>query len=246
MLKLKRTFALKMVVLAPLAIICLTVFMASQAPFSVLRMRAAEDDWRALSKVNFQFWALLMMPLYITLQTALIAGLDHSEHHWKALLARPVPRWAIYLAKLLIVVAMAIASGVVLLCGLLAGGAFLHQSTAELRFGFPVPYASMGKQLAEITGMAFLSLTIQHWVSLRWSSFPAAIGFGIVAMVAGFAMAFAGGQFGGWPQYFPWSLPMLPLARQPHDIGTVLWAGATAGLVVSVAGCIDFCRREVS
>src|SRR6266404_8502952 len=121
-LKMKRTIALKMVVLAPLAVVLLTVFMASQAPFSTLRRRAATDDWRALARVNFQFWGLLMMPLYITLQTALIAGLDHSENQWKALFARPVPRWTVYVAKLLVVLAMTAASGAVLLFGVLVAG----------------------------------------------------------------------------------------------------------------------------
>ena len=47
MLKLKRTIALKMVVLAPVAVVLLILFIVSQAPFSSLAMRrgAATDDW---------------------------------------------------------------------------------------------------------------------------------------------------------------------------------------------------------
>src|SRR6058998_3335618 len=116
-LKLKRTIALKMVALAPLAVVSLTVFMAASAPFSTLHHGSTNDDWRALARVNLQFWGLLMMPLYITLQTALIAGLDHSENQWKAILARPVPRWTVYVAKLLVVVVLTAASSAVLLCG---------------------------------------------------------------------------------------------------------------------------------
>lgn len=147
-LKMKRTIALKMVVLAPAAVVLLTVFMASQAPFSTLRRNGTTDEWRALTRVNLQFWGLLMMPLYITLETALIAGLDHSENQWKALLARPVPRWTLYVAKLLVVMAMTAASGVVLLCGLLLAGAVLHRLSPELRFGFSIPftnYSSTGR-----------------------------------------------------------------------------------------------------
>jgi len=97
-----------------------------------------------------------------------------------------------------------------------------------------------------VTALAFLFLTIQHWVSLRWRSFSVAIGFGIVAMVTSFAMLLAAGQYGAWPQYFPWSLPMLVMARQPQNITAVLWICGLAGISTSVAGCIDFCRREVS
>jgi hypothetical protein len=53
-------------------------------------------------------------------------------------------------------------------------------------------------------------------------------------------------QLGGaWPQYFPWSLPMLVLAKQPENIEAVLLISGAAGLIVAVVGCADFCRREV-
>jgi hypothetical protein len=152
----------------------------------------------------------------------------------------------VYVGKLLVVLAMTAASGAVLLCGLLVAGAVLHHLTSELRFGSPIPFASILQQAAQMTGLAFLSLTIQHWVSLRWRSFSVAIGFGIVAMVTSFAMLLASGQYGGWPQYFPWALPMLVLARQSQNVGAVLWISIAIGTIATVAGCVDFCRREVT
>lgn len=157
-LKLKRTIALKMVVLAPLAVVLLTIFMASQAPFSTLRRSPASDDWKALARLNFQFWGLLMMPLFITLQTALIAGLDHADNQWKTLLARPVPRWSFYVAKLLVVMAMTAASAAILAIGVIVAGGVLHLITSEVRFGGPVPFSSVFLQAAQMTGLA-LSLS---------------------------------------------------------------------------------------
>ena len=246
-LKMKRTIALKMVVLAPVAVVLLTLFMASQAPSGTLRRGGiVVNPWLALSRVNLQFWGLLMLPLYVALQTALIAGLDHADSQWKALFARPVPRWTIYVAKLIVVTLMAASSAAILVAGVLAEGAFLRWLDVSLGFGATVPVAAIVSQAAQVAALAFLFLTIQHWVSLRWRSFSVAIGFGIVAMVTSFAMLLAAGQYGAWPQYFPWSLPMLVMARQPQNIPTVLWICGLAGILTSVAGCIDFCRREVS
>jgi len=246
-LKMKRTLALKMVVLAPVAVVLLTLFMASQAPSGTLRRGGiVVNPWIALTRVNLQFWGLLMLPLYVALQTALIAGLDHADSQWKALFARPVPRWTIYVAKLALTAAMTAASAAILVAGLLAEGAFLRWYDVSLGFAAAVPVATIVSQAAQVTALAFLFLTIQHWVSLRWKSFSVAIGFGIVAMVTSFAMLLASGQYGAWPQYFPWSLPMLVMARQPQNIAAVLWIGGVAGTATSVAGCIDFCRREVS
>jgi len=120
-LKMKRTIALKMVVLAPVAVVLLTLFMASQAPSGTLRRGGiVVNPWLALSRVNLQFWGLLMLPLYVALQTALIAGLDHADSQWKALFARPVPRWTIYVAKLIVVTLMAASSAAILVAGVLA------------------------------------------------------------------------------------------------------------------------------
>ena len=124
-LKMRRTIALKMVVLAPGAVVLLILFLASQAPFSMLHRRGIGNEWMALTRLTLFFWALLMMPLYITLEAALVAGLDHSENQWKGLFARPVPRWTLYIAKLIVVVAMTAAATLVLLCGILMDGTIL-------------------------------------------------------------------------------------------------------------------------
>lgn len=203
------------------------------------------NKWTVLASLTLRVWAVLMMPLYITLETALVAGLDHSENQWKSLLARPVPRWTLYVAKLIVVMAMTAAGTLVLLCGILIDGAILGRVQSEVVFGFPVPWAAIFRDGAEVVGLAFPALTIQHWVSLRWRSLSVAIGAGIVAMVAGCFAVAAAQQDGGWPQYFPWALPMLVLARRPHHIGAALSIGAALGLVVAAGGCLDFCRREV-
>lgn len=245
-LKMKRTIALKMVVLAPAAVVLLILFMASQAPFSTLNRHGVGNEWPELARLILIFWALLMMPLYVTLETALIAGLDHAENQWKSLLARPVPRWTLYAAKLIVVMAMTAASTFVLLLGILMDGAILPRFQPELVFGFPIPWATIFREGAQVAGLAFLALAIQHWVSLRWRSFSVAVGFGIVAMVVGYFAVFASNQAGGWPQYFPWALPMLVFARRPENIGAALLISGALGLVVAVAGCSDFCRREVT
>jgi hypothetical protein len=245
-LKLKRTIALKMVVLAPLTVIVLTLFMASQAPFSTVRRLSPTDHWTALVRVNLQFWGLLMLPLYFTLQTALIAGLDHSDNQWKALFSRPVPRWTVYIGKLLFLVAMTATSTAVLAAGMLLEGMLLRSVAPELRLAFPGPVGMIVQRTAAMTALAFLPLTVQHWVSLRWRSFSIAVGVGVIAIVTSFGMLLSAGPYGAWPEYFPWSLPMLVLARHPVNLHLTVWSATAAGVAVAVLGCINFCRREIT
>jgi hypothetical protein len=245
-LKMKRTLAMKMVILAPLAVVLLTLFMASQAPYTTLRRgNTTVDPWQVLSRLNFQFWGMLMLPMYVTLQTALIAGLDHADNQWKALFARPVPRWTAYIAKLIVVTAMAVASAAVLVACVTAEGRFLNWLKPEVGFG-SVPVALLAGRAAQMTALAFLFRTIQHWASLRWRSFSVAMGFGTVGLVTSFAMLMAAGPHGSWPRYFPWSLPMLVIYGDLQTVATALWIGCILGVMISAAGCIDFCGREVS
>lgn len=158
----------------------------------------------------------------------------------------PLPRWTLYMAKLMVVMTMTAASTFVLVCGMLIDGAIPARVQTEVVFGFPVPWAAILRDGAEVMGLAFLALTIQHWVSLRWRSSSVVIGSGIITMVAGGFAAAAAQQNGGWPQYVPWALPMLVLARQSHNIEGVLLVSGALGVVVSAAGCWDFCRREVT
>ncbi len=244
-LKIKRTIALKMVLAFPTVVVLLILFLVSQAPFSTLEREGMNDLWTELARVNLKIWALLMLPLYMTLESVLVAGLDHSENQWKALLARPVPRWTLYATKLVIVLAMVAAATLVLLLGVLLSGAILPRLQPEVVFRPPVPWLAMLRDGALVVALLFLALTIQQWVSLRWRSFSVAVGFGIVASVLGF-FATTARHIDSWPQYFPWALPMLIPDKRLEHIEAVLVASCLMGLVAAAAGCWDFCRRDVT
>jgi hypothetical protein len=139
MLKMKRTIALKMVVLSPAIVVLVVLFVGSQSPFTVLHLHS-NNEWTELARANLRFWAMLMLPLYITLECALIAGLDHSENQWKSLLARPLPRWTLYVAKLTIILAMTAIAMLVLLFGILMDGTILPGLQKEAAFQLPVPW----------------------------------------------------------------------------------------------------------
>lgn len=246
-LKLRRTIALKMVVLAPVVVVLLVFFVVSQAPFSSLRRNGIRNQWIGLENLTLFLWALLMMPLFVTLESALVAGLDHSENHWKSLLARPVPRWTFHVAKLIVVIGMTATATFILLCGILVSGKVLPHIQPEVVFAPPVPWSTMLRDCGQVVGLMFLPLTIQQWVSLRWRSFSVATGTGIVATVIAFFATAAARQAGSWMQYFPWALPMMAVnIKSAYNIPASLAISAALGLVVAGISCLDFCRREVT
>jgi lantibiotic transport system permease protein len=244
-LKLRRTAALKLAVLAPSAVVLLVFFIASQAPHTFLKRPGVDNDWIALAHATFLFWGILMLPLYITVQTSLVAGVDHADNQWKSILARPVPRYAFYLGKLAVVSTLTVVSSSLLLIGILATGAVLPHVQSVAAFDRLLPASFLAREGWQMTALVFLALTIQHWISLRWRSFAVSTGAGILAMVIGYGMVVASSPDGGWPAYFPWSLPMLVLARWPVPLGAVLLSSALAGCLVTALGCLEFSTREV-
>jgi hypothetical protein len=195
--------------------------------------------WRMLGRALFTLWGLLMLPLFVTLQTALLAGLEHGNDQWKHLLALPVPRSVHYLGKLTIVVGMVVTAYILLLILTVPAGWVLMLTAPQIGImGMP----HLGDLIAPVAascGASLLFVVVQTWIALRWRSFTLAVSVGIVASVAGFII----GQ-SHYGRFYPWTLPIQAFAKDGTYAGEALALGLAGGLLVAVFGLIDFLRRE--
>jgi ABC-2 type transport system permease protein len=114
-----------MAILAPGIVVILAFLAAWQAPFSTINRFGLGQEWAALTRFCMRFWAILMLPLYIVLQSALLAGLDHAGGQWRSILARPLPRWTFYATKLTFIIGLAVAGSALLALGIVLDGAIL-------------------------------------------------------------------------------------------------------------------------
>jgi hypothetical protein len=237
--KLRRTLALWMAVLAPMVIVGLYFLVGIAGPGPLVRPNT--DSWVSLTRNTVQLWTVLMLPLFITLETSLLAGLEHSDRNWKFLLSLPIPKWTIYVAKLIVAIALVWVAHAVLVAGTMLSGLALRQLSAAMKLG-ALPIAQIAWPLAKVSASLLLAVTIQHWVSLRWPSFVTAMGFGMCAMVAGF-VAVQSATYGPW---FPWSLPLHTLMPRGTAVNNPMMYSAMAGVIVATAGAWHFTRRELS
>lgn len=239
MLKLKHTLALWMVLIAPLAVVVLIVIeLALNVPSKPSTLTPAQA-WQGLGGMIFTLWCLLMLPLFVTLQTALLAGLEHGNAQWKHLLALPVPRSVHYLGKLSVVLGMVVASYALLFILIVPAGFVLMVTTPQMGIVGMPHLGGLVPPVAASLGASLLIAALQTWIALRWRSFTLAVSVGMVATVAGFIIGQS--QYG---RFYPWTLPVQAFVKDGANTGLALALGLVGGLLVAVLGLVDFLRRE--
>jgi hypothetical protein len=238
-LKLRRTLALRMSLITPAVVVALCVVQLGVTEVKV-GQGDAESAWRAFAGASFALWAFLMMPLFVTLEAALLAGIEHNDRQWKHLLALPVPRSAHYLAKWAALTGLLFGTALVFVGLIAVGGWTLMYIRPETGLGGWPPWWWL---LQRCTGMVMAALfmaAIQLWVAVRWSSFTIAVAVGMSATVAGFLAGQS--RFGHW---YPWSMPVELFVRNGQHAAFAITASVLGAAAVLAFSLWEFSRREL-
>lgn len=230
--KLNRSLAAVLAVAAP-SLIAIFIF------FNMLRGDKAQpwDMW-ILSASGI--WAFFMLPMSVTALTALVAHMEHGPKSWDHLRALPLPRWRIYAAKMVCVLALvALMSAAVLA---MSWGAVTLAATIKPQLE-PTEAFDLAKYAGTIGKMylaALLMISIQLWVALRYASFVPALVVGIGGTF--FSVVATSAKQG---VFFPWQMPVNMLATEAWRVQTALGLGLGLGAVALVAALVHLSRREV-
>ncbi|KFL35638.1 ABC transporter permease [Arenimonas donghaensis] len=240
-LKLRGTLAAWMCLVAPAVVVAVYVLQItfSNFPASRVPMTPAEA-WAGFVQATLVLWAFLMLPLLVTLQAALLAGLDHQGNQWKHLLALPTPRHTHYLAKLAALGALLALSQLSMFVLLPLGGVLLSVTKPAFGLAGAPSWSALAGDLAGIYFACLLLVALHTWIALRWRSFAVAVGVGMGATVMGFLIG-QSGRFGPW---YPWSLPMQTLATDPAVATQVTTYSVAAAVLVTALGVAWFRRSE--
>jgi len=233
-LKLKRTLAFRVIFVLPFLVALLQFFIA----WRTKKYPADFKLWETLPSTALQIWAVFMLPLLITLETALLNGIEHGDKQWKHIFALPVPRYTVYFAKVIVAQALVLISTFILAgLSILVGIAAMYLRT-ELANSGPPPFGWIAKHALLVWLASWLIIAIHTWVSIRWSGFPIPLGTGIAGtFFALFAASAAVGKF------YPWLLPMNIFLPGRGTAAVVL--GVAGGIVAVLIGCFEFVRRDV-
>lgn len=188
-------------------------------------------------------WDLLMVPLFVTLQTALLGGLEHSSKNWKHLFALPVSRRAIYGAKQLVALALIGLSTPVLWACVMGAGLLLRLVKPGIGFERAVPVWSIIQFALLSYVCSWLIIAIHTWIAMRWPSFVVAMGVGVALTIVAVIVLQS-----KYNVYYPWTLPAV-VTRQAIVDGQLnylaLVCASLGGIVAAVLGALEFTRRDV-
>ena len=230
--KLNRSLAALLAVAAPALIAIFAFFMTLRGkapmPWDLWMMNAAA------------IWAFFMLPMSATALTALVAHMEHGPKSWDHLRALPLPRWRLYAAKavcVLAVVALMSAAVLAMTWGAVTlAGAIKPQVAPSGAFALTAHATLFGK----IYLAALLMIAIQLWVALRYASFVPALAVGIGGTF--FSVVATSAKQG---VFFPWQMPVNMLATEPWRVNTALGLGFGLGVVALIAALWRLSRREV-
>jgi pimeloyl-ACP methyl ester carboxylesterase len=238
-LKLKRTLALWLIVVAPVLVALLGVLLQAIA---VIRGRGnlAAVFWESHARESLTIWAVFLLPLVIALEAALLCGIEHGEKQWKHIFALPIPRYAVYGAKFVMLQSLILLS-TLLLCLLIifSGWALMIWHPELAGAGAPPVSFILGRGL-QCWLAAGLILSANLWIALRWPGFTVPLAVGIAGtFFALFAASAAAAK------YYPWLLPINVLSGGDL-LRIALTMGISGGVLLAALSCIDFVRREES
>jgi hypothetical protein len=241
-LKMKRTLALWLAFLAPLAVVVFILLGFLDRGEEWLGT-GLDNAWVEFAQSVDMFWALLMLPLFITLQTALLASLEHRSEQWKYLYALPVPRWVVVAAKQAVGAALMCLSHLMLICFTLLGGWLLWLLRPGLGFHVAIPWIQLLKPVVTAYLASWLILAIHTWVALRWRSFVVASAAGIVLTVAGVIVVNS-----EWGSFYPWALAGLIVngLNKGETLPLLEFLlGSLGGVVAALVGGWEVTRHDV-
>lgn len=237
-IKLKRTLALANVLVAPAVVAGLQTLIYAERGERLLR--PGTNPYEAMGNA-FGLWAVLMLPLLVCLQASLLYGVEHASQSSRHLLALPVRRPAFFLAKAVVGTGLLAVATLILVAGILAGGAILALLRPELG-GASLPLASLGRKAVLVFLASLPMLALHLWIAGRTTSFTASMGSGVAATVVGFVLL----NSERWVGVYPWTLPAKALRAGGEGVPAAALLAGGAGLALVALAAADVSRREAA
>lgn len=205
----------------------------------VILLRLKVQGWEPNITGATGLWAYFVMPMTVTALCILVAQIEHGPRAWDHLLALPVPRWRLFAAKGIVVMALLAGMSVLLALEIRFTG-WLIETLVPAKAptgGFSWPLTI--KTLSAMWGASLFMAMIELWVALRFRNFVAPMAVGLSGTF------FAVAAFGAPETTFvPWVMPVSVIAGDHARHVLAVTLGVGGGLATLLLMMFSLSRRE--
>ena len=158
----------------------------------------SEHQWEVTLLLMSLTYSLLFLPLVTGVLAGLICRYEHQEGGWKQLLALPVSRGQVFVAKYTLLLILVFVIQLLFLLALYAIGMIKGYSE-------PFPMLIVWKSIVGGWVATFPLVALQLWMSMMWKSFAAPFAVNVIFTLPAI-LAVNSSKFG---PYYPWGQPFL-------------------------------------
>lgn len=142
------------------------------------------DFWKNHSGQEWEFMAMLLLPIGVVLATSLVTQLEFRNNTWKLVHALPQKLSAIFFAKLAVIITMMVQFFVLFNIGIYFSGILPVMLFSEAHYPTdPFPFAWMLEQNALFFIDCLPIIALQYLLSLHFRNFLVPIGIGLALCI---------------------------------------------------------------
>lgn len=191
-------------------------------------LRQSEDDW-AYYLSNVSGFTPLALVLGIAILTSLISSIEDETSAWKQWMTLPVSKFSVYLSKFTVLSFLLLLSSFLLMVFTFAYGVFLG-------LGEDIPYLKLFQYSFYPYFAAFPILALQLWIATVSHNQGIAMTTAVLGVIFTYSAYYL-------PDWMIWKWPSLMNDWNEPIMNVLLGIGA--GVLLYIAGMIDFMRRDV-
>jgi lantibiotic transport system permease protein len=242
LLKQKRTIAFLLTILIPVLLTVLIILMVlDKGPENY-----NEKMFFSMLNSTFSVWIIIILPMFISIETGLISSTETTTSQWKHIFCLPISKWKIVLSKWLVLLSVAFIANTLVVLLYMGTFPIIQFFVPQVAF---LPFMDFLDFVWFLVMMCVAStglITIHFVFSLIFPSLVGNIGFGISASTIAMAITW-GGKF---LEFFPWTLPLAAvgnfIALEAKFIPTTaIIVSLTTTIIWLVPGISVFNRKDI-
>lgn len=149
-----------------------------------IMQNASEDVWMKLFNQNWQYMAILLLPMGIALATSLLNQIEYRNNTWKQLMVMPVSSSSIFLSKYITLLYILVQYFVLFTIGIYLTGlipALIYTDVIYPKEHFPID--EYLKKSAEYFIDCLPIIAIQYLLSFHIRNYIVSIGIGFILLI---------------------------------------------------------------